>query len=140
MFPSMRHRSRDRIAVPEVNLAPLMDLVFILLIFFVVTATFTRDTGIRVNRPQASWTDSIDPLSLRVAITASGAVYVEGRAVDVPALRDRVAQLVTEDPEASVVLIADRELTAGRLVEVLDAARMAGAKNVAVATRRQESP
>jgi len=140
MFPSVRHRGNGRITAPEVNLAPLMDLVFILLIFFVVTATFTRDTGINVNRPQASWSDSIDPLSLRVAITSSGAIYVEGRPMDMPTLRDRVERLVTEDPEASVILIADRELTAGRLVEVLDAARMAGAKNVAVATRRQESP
>jgi biopolymer transport protein ExbD len=140
MFVSVRLRGRDRAASPNVNLAPLMDLVFILLIFFVVTATFTRNTGIRVNRPQATWTDSLDPLSLRVAITAGGAVYVEGRRVDLAALRDRVGTLVKKDPDTSVILIADRELAAGRLVEVMDAARIAGAKNVAVATRRKESP
>jgi biopolymer transport protein ExbD len=139
MFVSMR-RSRARATAPTVNLAPLMDLVFILLIFFVVTATFTRDTGIRVERPQASFTDGLDPLSLRVAITASGAVYVEGRRMELDTLRDRIARLVAQDPEAAVILIADRELAAGRLVAVMDTAKLGGAKNVAVATRRKEAP
>lgn len=139
MFVSMR-RSRSRQTAPTVNLAPLMDLVFILLIFFVVTATFTRDTGIHVERPQASFTDALDPLSLRVAITATGAVYVEGRRMELETLRDRVARLVTQDPDAAVILIADRELAAGRLIAVMDTAKLAGAKNVAVATRRGGTP
>lgn len=140
MFPSFRHRSRNRVTTPDVNLAPLMDLVFILLIFFVVTATFTQDTGIRVDRPQARWSDGMDPLSLRVAITAGGSIWVEGRRVELASLRDRVARLVTEDPGASVVLIADRDTAAGRLVEVMDAAKLAGAKSLAVATSRREKP
>jgi len=138
MFPSIRHRARTRVTTPDVNLAPLMDLVFILLIFFVVTATFTQDTGIRVDRPQARWSDGLDPLSLRVAITPGGDVYVEGRRLELAALRDRVARLVTEDPDVSVILIADRETPAGSLVEVMDSVKIAGAKNLAVATRQPE--
>jgi len=138
MFVSFR-RNRPRSRTPSVNLAPLMDLVFILLIFFVVTATFTRDTGIRVERPLASWSDAIDPLALRVAIAASGAVYVDGRRIELDELRDRVARLVGQDPDAAVILIADRELAAGRLVAVMDAVKLAGARNVAVATRRTET-
>lgn len=140
MFTSVRHRSGNGLSMPNVNLAPLMDLVFILLIFFVVTATFTQDTGIRVERPQATWTDSLDPRSLRVAVTASGSVYAEGRRLDLPALKDRVARLVTEDQDASVILIVDRETPSGRLVEVMDAVKLAGARNLAVATQRREGP
>jgi biopolymer transport protein ExbD len=118
-------------------MAPLMDLVFILLIFFLVTATFVRDTGIQVERPQATWSDAVDARSLRIGLAASGAIYVEGQRTDLAALRERIERFVTDERDGSVILIPDRKTSAGRLVEVMDAAKLAGAKELAVATRRK---
>ena len=89
MFQSVQRRTNGQGSAPGVNLAPLMDMVFILLIFFVVTTTFVRETGIQVQRPQAVWSDSLDSRSLRVSISAAGAVHTEGRRVSLAALRDR---------------------------------------------------
>ncbi|MFQ5843876.1 MAG: ExbD/TolR family protein [Planctomycetota bacterium] len=138
MFTSVQRRGNGAAGAPQVNLAPLMDLVFILLIFFLVTATFVRDTGITVERPRAAWSDSLDARSLRVGIAAGGAVYVEGQRTDLGALRERIARFVTDERDGSVVLIPDRKTPSGRLVEVMDTAKLAGARELAVATRRKE--
>jgi len=138
VFASVQHRGNGRPSAPQVNMAPLMDLVFILLIFFLVTATFVRDTGIQVERPQATWSDAVDARSLRIGLAASGAIYVEGQRTDLAALRERIERFVTDERDGSVILIPDRKTSAGRLVEVMDAAKLAGARELAVATRRKE--
>jgi biopolymer transport protein ExbD len=137
VFSSVQRRGNGTPSAAQVNMAPLMDLVFILLIFFLVTATFVRDTGIQVERPRATWSDAVDARSLRIGIAASGAIYVEGRRTDLAALRERIERFVTDERDGSVTLIPDRETSAGRLVEVMDAAKLAGAKELAVATRRK---
>ena len=138
MFQSVQRRANGQGSTPGINLAPLMDMVFILLIFFVVTTTFVRETGIHVERPQAVWSESLDSRSLRVSITAGGAVYTEGRRVSLAALRDRVARLTRDGQgRTSVVLIADEQTPASRLVEVMDTAKLAGATDVALATRKR---
>ena len=139
MFQSVQRRSNGQGSAPGVNLAPLMDMVFILLIFFIVTTTFVRDTGIQVERPQAVWSDSLDSRSLRVSISAGGAVYTEGRRVSLAGLRERVARLARgrDHGRASVVLIADEQTPASRLVEVMDTAKLAGATDIALATRKR---
>ncbi len=139
MFQSVQRRANGQGSTPGINLAPLMDMVFILLIFFVVTTTFVRETGIHVERPQAVWSESLDSRSLRVSITAGGAVYTEGRRVSLAALRDRVARLTRGHGHGrtSVVLIADEQTPASRLVEVMDTAKFAGATDVALATRKR---
>ena len=138
MFQSVQRRGNGTPSAPQVNMAPLMDLVFILLIFFLVTATFVRDTGISVERPRATWSDSVDARSLRIGIAASGALYVEGQSTDLAALRERIKRFVADERDGSVILIPDRRTSAGRLVEVMDAAKLAGAGELAVATRRKE--
>ena len=142
MFQSVQRRANGEGSTPGVNMAPLMDMVFILLIFFVVTTTFVRETGIHVERPQAVWSESLDSRSLRVSITAGGAVYTEGRRVSLAALRDRVARLTRDghgQGRTSVVLIADAQTPASRLVEVMDTAKLAGATDVALATRKRRA-
>ena len=137
MFQSIQRRGNG-ISAPQVNIAPLMDMVFILLIFFVVTTTFVKETGIRVDRPQATASRSLESKSLRVAITKSGAVYTEGRRVELAELRERIKRFVAREKSPSVILIPDEATSAGRLVEVMDTAKLAGARDLAVATRRKE--
>ena len=136
MFQSIQRRGNG-ISAPQVNLAPLMDMVFILLIFFIVTTTFVKETGIRVDRPQAAASQSLDSNSMRISITKTGAVYTEGRRVELPALRERIRRFLSKDRTASVILIPDQTTSAGRLVEVMDVAKLAGVRQLAVATRKK---
>jgi biopolymer transport protein ExbD len=118
-------------------MAPLIDMVFILLIFFLVTTSFVRETGVEVDRPQAAAGQPIDSQSMRISIAASGAVYTEGERVELPVLAEKVRQFLVRERNPSVVIIPDTNVSAGRLVEVMDVAKLAGVKNVAVATREK---
>ncbi|MEE8105969.1 MAG: biopolymer transporter ExbD [Planctomycetota bacterium] len=139
MFQPVSRRGNGAGSTAQVNLAPMMDMVFILLIFFVVTTTFARDTGIHVERPQSVHSQSLDSGSLRISITKSGAVHTEGRRVDLTALRETVARFVAREKHGSVILIPDERTSAGRLVEVMDVAKLAGARDVAIATRKRST-
>lgn len=136
MFQSVQQRSRSANAAMSVDIAPLIDVVFILLIFFLVTATFVRDTGVTVDRPQASRVEALEPESLRLSITASGAVYSEGSRLSDADLRRRVREFASARERGSVIVIPDRAVPSGRLVEVMDLARQSGARRVAVASQR----
>lgn len=120
-----------------VDIAPLIDIVFILLIFFLVTTTFVRDTGVEVVRPQATATKSLESNSMRVSVTADGHVYTGGHRVSLEELRTKVSAFVARERERTVVVIPDGDLPSKKLVEVMDAARLGGAKDVAVATQRK---
>jgi len=136
MFHSVRQRRADDDS-SEINIAPLIDIVFILLIFFLVNTTFIRETGIQVEKPAADTAAALPGESMRVAIAPSGAVYTEGRSVSPPELRSRVSAFVAEGRNRAVIVIPDRAVPSGRLVDVMDAARAAGAQNVSLATRRE---
>ena len=135
MFRSVQQRD-SKSAATMVDIAPLIDVVFILLIFFLVTATFVRDTGVDVVRPQATQTRSLEPSAMRVSITASGDIYTEGRRVTADELQARVQSFIAEQNKRSVIVIPDAEVTAGTLIEVMDAARRGGATDVALATKK----
>jgi len=137
MFSPIRGR-RASPPPTEVNLAPLIDMVFILLIFFLVTSTFVRETGVKVDKPQATASVSLESQSLRVAIAAGGGVYVEGRRLDLAQLRAAVREFIARERVASVVIIPDTSLPSGRLVEVIDAAKLGGAREIALATRDKQ--
>ncbi|MFW6032929.1 MAG: ExbD/TolR family protein [Phycisphaeraceae bacterium] len=136
MFDSVRHRQSAARAV-AVDIAPLIDIVFILLIFFLVTTTFVRDTGIEVDRPQASHAAPVEPTSLRVSIAPSGAVYLGGREIALDGVSQEVRAFVQRQPDAAVIVIPDERVPSGRLVAVMDAAKEGGAEDVAVATRKR---
>lgn len=135
MFTSTQHRNARQVSA-VVDIAPLIDIVFILLIFFLVTTTFVRDTGVQVERPQATTSSATQPQAMRIAIAAGGAVYVGGRSLTLQQLHDRVADFIAAERNASVIVIPDQSVTAGRLVQVMDIARQAGAVDVAIATKR----
>ena len=137
MIRSARAMRRNR-AQAEVQMAPLIDMVFILLIFFMVTTVFTRETGVEVNRPQASTAKTLDSKSLMVGIDGKGRVYVDERRVDFLSLRSVLERQLGMQPEKNVVLIADEDTQTGILVQVMDECRKAGASSIAVAAKTDE--
>ncbi len=136
MFKSVQSRDPNSSST-MVDIAPLIDIVFILLIFFLVTATFVKDTGVNVDRPQASVTRALESTAMRVSVTAAGNIYTDGNRVSLEQLRGKVRSFVGRDADASVVVIPDGDLPSKRLIEVMDAARLGGAKDVAVATEQK---
>ena len=127
-----RHR-RHRIEGEEVNMTPMLDVVFIMLIFFIVTSSFVKESGIDVNRQQAASAEPQETANILVAISESGQVWIDKRPVDVRAVRANIERLHAENPKGSVVIQADKRSANGILIQVLDAARLAGVENVALA-------
>jgi biopolymer transport protein ExbD len=117
----------------EVNLTPMLDVVFIMLIFFIVTASFVKESGIDVNRPDASTAEVKERGNILVAITDSNQVWIDRRQVDVRSVRANIERLRAENPEGAVVIQADKNSKNGMLVKVMDAARTAGVTNVSIA-------
>ena len=129
---SRRRRARGE-EDSEVNLTPMLDVVFIMLIFFIVTASFVKEAGIDVNRPDAATAEKKERGNILVAITSNGQIWIDKRQVDPRALRANIERLYAENPQGSVVIQADKESRNGLLVQVMDAARMAGVFNVSIA-------
>jgi len=129
-------RKRRRISgdeESEVNLTPMLDVVFIMLIFFIVTASFVKESGIDISRPGAATATKKERGNILVAITSKNTIWVDRRQVDPRALRANIERLRAENPQGAVVIQADKESKNALLVEVMDAARLAGVKNVSIA-------
>ncbi|MFY9941256.1 MAG: biopolymer transporter ExbD [Desulfobacterales bacterium] len=122
----------------ELNIAPLIDMVFILLIFFLVTTSFVKETGVEVNRPTAATAVSQPKATILIGIDATDRIFFDNREVDVRAVRANVERALAENPEGAVVVVADRSSTTGMTIEVMDGARLAGATNVSLAARLPE--
>jgi biopolymer transport protein ExbD len=119
-----------------IDLTPLIDMVFIMLIFFIVTATFVKETGIDVNKPEAPTATVKEKANILIAIDANNNVWIDRRKVDIRAVRPNIERLHAENPQGSVVIQADEESINRMLVEVMDAARQAGVYNIALAANR----
>jgi len=122
-----------------INLTPLVDMVFILLIFFMVTSSFVKETGVEVSRPSAQTAVRQEQASIVVAVTESGEVWIDKQRVDARAVGAHIERLRAENPEGSVVIVADTKAHTGVVVRVLDQARLAGAENVALAAAAPET-
>ncbi|ADK85656.1 Biopolymer transport protein ExbD/TolR [Desulfarculus baarsii DSM 2075] len=121
----------------QIDMAPLIDMVFILLIFFLVTTSFVREAGVDVQRPTASTATTREKAAMMVAVDKQGRIFIDRRQVDVRSVRGLVERYLAEDPGGGVVIIADRDSNTGGVIEVLDQCRLAGAKNVSVAANRR---
>lgn len=132
----MRRRSLtpSKTTQEEINLSPLIDVLFILLIFFIVTTAFVRETGVEITRPQAASGLSLDKESLLIAITAEGEVVYDGQPIDALGVRSTLQRLMTQNARP-VIIQADQQATADLIVKVIDAARLAGAPSVSIATQ-----
>ncbi|HIF91797.1 MAG: biopolymer transporter ExbD [Myxococcales bacterium] len=117
----------------EVDVTPMLDVVFIMLIFFIVTASFVKESGVDISRPGAATAEMMERGNILIAITEGDIVWIDKREVDSRAVRANVERLRAENPEGSVVIQADRRSSNGRLVEVMDAVRLAGVYDVALA-------
>ena len=131
-MPLLR-RPSDEEAEEDVNMTPMLDVVFIMLIFFIVTSSFTKESGIDVQRPQANTAEVKEHGNLVVAITSGGEIWIDLRRVDVRAVRANLERLHSQNPRGTVVIQADEGSTNGLLVRVMDAARMAGIHDVSIA-------
>ena len=127
-----RQRARDQ-EESEVNMTPMLDIVFIMLIFFIVTASFVKEAGIDVTRPPAATAERKERGNILIAITENDQIWMDRRQVDVRALRANIERLHAENPQGSVVIQADKNSKNGLLVEVMDAARSSGVSNVSLA-------
>ncbi|MCC5794199.1 MAG: biopolymer transporter ExbD [Chromatiales bacterium] len=119
----------------EINITPMLDVVFIMLIFFIVTATFVKEAGIEVNRPDAPTATVQERANILIAINDANQIWIDRRQVDPRAVRANIERLRAENPEGSVVIQADRRAYTETLVTVMDAAREAGVFNVAIAAQ-----
>ena len=118
----------------QIDLTPMLDVVFIMLIFFIVTASFIKEAGVEVNRPEASTSNPKENVNILIAITATDEVWMDGRRIDIRAVRANVERLHAENPKGAVVIQADLESTTEAVVGVLDASREAGVMDVSLAT------
>jgi len=132
----MRYRERKD-TVQDINISPLIDMVFILLIFFMVSTTFVKDMKLDLNRPSAQSQTTASTKSIRLYIDNQGDVYLDGEPVQVWVIQSRVRDLISTSTNKSVLVVTDEGVPSGRLVEVVDQARLAGADDVGVATEQE---
>ncbi|MDH3613398.1 MAG: biopolymer transporter ExbD [Gammaproteobacteria bacterium] len=118
----------------EINLTPMLDVVFIMLIFFIVTASFIKEAGIDVNRPDATTADKQEDAAILIAISENDEIWIDRRLTDPRAVRGNIERLHAENPKGSIVIQADEESTNEFLVIVMEAAKQAGVTNVAIAS------
>lgn len=130
-----RHSDNSDSSEAEINLTPMLDVVFIMLIFFVVTTSFVKESGVEVNRPTAETAQRQESANILIAIRPNGEIWIDGRAVDVRAVRANIERLRVEFPDGQVVIQGDRAAQVGLLVKVMDQVRLAGINNVAIATQ-----
>lgn len=120
----------------QIDLTSMLDIVFIMLIFFIVTSSFVRESGVEVNRPQASNVSSQKDAGIFVAIAASNDIFIDKRMVDAERVQATLEHLLLEQPDASLVIQADEHAYNGTVVKVMDAAKGAGVKGIALAAEK----
>ncbi|MDQ8203465.1 biopolymer transporter ExbD [Pelagicoccus sp. SDUM812003] len=119
----------------DINLSPMIDCIFILLIFFIVTTVFVEESGIEVNKPQAASTQALDKNSILIAISADDRVYYGGEEIGVSGVRPRIQRILTTE-ESGVIIQADSGTSHGAFARVYGEAKAAGAKNIHFATKQ----
>ena len=123
-------------AETELDMTPMLDIVFIMLIFFIVTTSFVKESGVTVSTPQAESASQQENANIFIAITADGEVWIDRRPVDSRSVRAIVARLHADNPEGSVIIQADEEASTRMLVDVMDQVRLAGVEGIAIAAQR----
>ena len=132
-----KHRHSNQDETSDIDMTPMLDIVFIMLIFFIVTASFIKESGIEVNRPSATTGEPNETAHIVVSIKGDGEIWIDKRPVDVRAVRANVLRLHVENPLGSVIIAADRDTKTHVLVAVLDQIRQAGIPNPVIATETE---
>ena len=121
----------------EINITPMLDIVFIMLIFFIVTASFTRETGVVVDKPLADQAAALQNGTILIAVRPSGDIWMENRQVEMNEVRQMVERATSENPEGSVVIVADKGARIGTVTQVMDRVRLAGVESVSISAVRR---
>ncbi|MDD2399374.1 MAG: biopolymer transporter ExbD [Sulfurovum sp.] len=132
----MRIRPKKQ-EVDNVDVSPLIDMVFILLIFFMVTTTFVKDMKLDINRPSATSASKADSKVIRVYIDNASQVYIDNQPVQLWAIQSKIRDLLRTSTDKSVLVITDETIPVETLIDVVDECRMSGAKDVAVSTSKE---
>ncbi len=127
-----RNKERDE---STIDITPMLDIVFIMLIFFIVTTSFVKETGVEVNRSNAATAVRDERGNILIAITANDEIWIDKRRVDLKAVRANIERLRIEYPEGSVIIQADKLSKSGLLVETMDQIRLAGIQNISIAAK-----
>jgi len=128
---------RKKEQVSDVDMSPLIDMVFILLIFFMVSSTFTKDMKLDLERPGASSASRASSKVIRVYIDNTGETYVDGQPVKSWAIQGKLREMLRASTEKSVLVITDDTISVDKLIDVVDQCRLSGAQDVAVATKKE---
>ncbi len=133
-MPRFREITADDSSESGIDISPLIDCVFILLIFFIVTTTFVEETGVEVDKPQAASSVQLEKNSILIALTDKGEVVYGGREIGVSGVQPLVKRMLQKE-EVPVIIQADTSSQSGKLVRIIDEAKLGGAKKVSVSTR-----
>jgi biopolymer transport protein ExbD len=117
----------------EVDLTPMIDIVFIMLIFFIVTTSFVKESGVDVNRPTASTAEKKSKGNILIAIRPNGDIWIDKREIEIRAVKANVQRLIAKSPQSSVIIQSDTDAKTGVLVRVMDQIRLAGVENISIA-------
>ncbi len=118
----------------EIDLTPMLDVVFIMLIFFIVTASFIKEAGVDVTRPEASTAQQVENVNILIAITATNEIWMDKRRVDRRSVRSVIERMHAENPKGAVVIQADKKSNTETVTSVIDSSRSAGVYDVSLAT------
>ena len=123
----------------NIDISPLIDMVFILLIFFMVSTTFVKDMAVNVNRPGAASATQANDKSIRVYVDQLDNVFINGEQVNTWIIQSRIREALKESGETSILVVTDKTVSAEKLIEVVDQCRLGGAKDIGVATDKEAS-
>lgn len=133
----MARNPKERVAEeeePEVNMTPMLDIVFIMLIFFIVTTNFIRETGIDPERPAAETAEEMTRANILVGVNERGEVWMHQEEIEIADIRTLVEDALAQNPESSAVVIADERARTRRVIEVMDEVRRSGVEDISIAT------
>lgn len=139
---SLRARRQSRVKPPtltDINLSPLIDMVFILLIFFIVTTVFVKETGVDIDRPTSRSAGQLDTQNIQLAVSPQGQVFYDGRMASLSEIGLIVRRLNHASPRP-VIIVADKAVTTEMLVPIIDEVTLAGAPSVSIAAKREDAP
>lgn len=135
MVKLMRRKYEQQQDDTALDMTPMLDIVFIMLIFFIVTTSFIKESGVDVSSPSAATAEKKELGHIMIALTANGEVWIDKRNIDIRAVRANVERLHAENPEGAVIIQADTESKNGLLIQVIDQSRLAGVSNVSIAAK-----
>ena len=121
----------------KIDVSPMLDMVFILLIFFIVTSTFTRETGVDVTKPKASSAKDLAKESILIGVTRQGTIHINETQVNLSSLQTILKQMMNEAPDRPVVIVSDRDAPSGKIVDVLDECNLAHVRKVSISAAKE---